>query len=160
MPKLDRYLFREFAQSFAATLIVLLVVSLGGVLADLLGKIAEGRVPASLMLSQLGLRLIAYLPVVILPLALMLGLLLAFARLYRDAEMPVLAAAGIGPRRLLKPLLLLVLPLALLIAMLSLWVSPWAKATSAAMIDRANRTLAAAGLEEGKFSALANGSVA
>ena len=43
MPKLDRYLFREFAQSFAATLIVLLTVSLGGVLTDLLGRIAEAK---------------------------------------------------------------------------------------------------------------------
>ena len=45
MPKLDRYLFREFAQSFLATLIVLLVVSLGGVMADLLGNIADGKLP-------------------------------------------------------------------------------------------------------------------
>ena len=44
MAKLDRYLFREFTQSFLATLIVLLVVSLGGVMADLLGNIAEGRI--------------------------------------------------------------------------------------------------------------------
>lgn len=160
MPKLDRYLFRDFAQSFIATLIVLLIVSLGGVLADLLGKIAEGRVPAGLLLSQLGLRLVSYLPVIVLPLALMLGLLLSFSRLYRDAEMPVLAATGVGPRRLLRPLLMLVLPLVALIAALSLWLAPWAEATGAAMIDRANRNLAAAGLEEGKFTVLSNGAVA
>ena len=41
MAKLDRYLFREFTQSFLATLIVLLVVGLGGVMADLLGNIAD-----------------------------------------------------------------------------------------------------------------------
>ena len=32
MPKLDRYLFREFTQSFLATLIILLMVSVGGVM--------------------------------------------------------------------------------------------------------------------------------
>ena len=58
MPKLDRYLFREFAQSFLATLIVLLVVSLGGVVVDLLGSIADGKLPPSLMISQLGLQLL------------------------------------------------------------------------------------------------------
>ena len=56
MPKLDRYLLREFAQSVLATLIVLLIVSLGGVFVDVLGDIAEGRVPAGMLLSQLGLQ--------------------------------------------------------------------------------------------------------
>ena len=52
MPKLDRYLTGDFLQSFLATLIVLLVVSLGGVLVDVLGNIADGGLPARLMLSQ------------------------------------------------------------------------------------------------------------
>ncbi|MFT4257027.1 MAG: LPS export ABC transporter permease LptF [Pseudoxanthomonas sp.] len=160
MPKLDRYLFREFLQGFLATLIVLLVVSLGGVLADLLRRIAEGRVPASLLLSQMGLQLLTYLPLVVLPLSLMLGLMLTFARLYRDAEMPVLAATGVGPRRLLKPLMMLVLPVAAGIGVLSLWLAPWAEATGARMIQQANRSLIAAGLEAGKFTVLSNGGIA
>ena len=158
MPKLDRYLFREFTQSFLATLIVLLVVSLGGVMADLLGNIADGRLPASLLLSQLGLQLLNYLPL-ILPLALMLGLLLAFARLYRDSEMPVLTSIGIGPRRLLKPLLMLVLPVVALVGALSMWLGPWADRTSERMIEHANRSLIVAGLDAGKFTMLPNGSV-
>ena len=146
MAKLDRYLFREFTQSFLATLIVLLVVSLGGVMADLLGNIAEGRMPANLLISQMGLQLLNYLPV-ILPLALMLGLLLAFARLYRDSEMPVLTGIGVGPRRMLKPFLMLVVPVVGLIGALSLWLGPWADRTSERMIEHANRSLIVAGLE-------------
>ena len=38
MPKLDRYLTREFTQSLFATLVVLGIISLGGVFADLLGE--------------------------------------------------------------------------------------------------------------------------
>ena len=68
MLKLDRYLLGDFVQSFLATLIVLLVVSVGGVLVDILGNIADGRLPAKLLFSQLGLQFIAYLPL-ILPLA-------------------------------------------------------------------------------------------
>ncbi len=158
MPKLDRYLLREFTQSFLATLIVLLVVSLGGVMADLLGNIAEGRLPAGLLISQLGLQLLNYLPLV-LPLALMLGLLLAFARLYRDSEMPVLASIGVGPRRLLKPLLMLVAPVVALVGVLSMWLGPWADRTSERMIEHANRSLVVAGLDAGKFTVLPNGSV-
>ena len=112
MPKLDRYLTGDFLQSFLATLIVLLVVSLGGVLVDVLGNIADGGLPARLMLSQLGLQLLVYLPLV-LPLALMLGLMLAVVRLYRDSEMAVLNAVGVGPRRLLRPLLWVAVPVVL-----------------------------------------------
>ena len=121
MPKLDRYLFREFTQSFLATLIILLMVSVGGVMADLLGDVADGKVPARLLLSQLGLQFLNYMPYII-PLALMLGLLLAFSRLYRDSEMAVLTAAGIGPRRLLRQLLMLVVPVVVIVGLCSLWL--------------------------------------
>lgn len=158
MAKLDRYLFREFTQSFLATLIVLLVVSLGGVVVDLLGSIADGKLPARLMISQLGLQLLNYFAL-ILPLALMLGLLLAFSRLYRDSEMPVLSSIGIGPRRLLKPFLLLVVPVVAMVGVLSLWLGPWADRTGERMIEEANRSLVVAGLDAGKFTMLPNGSV-
>jgi lipopolysaccharide export system permease protein len=158
MSKLDRYLLRDFVQSFLATLIVLLVVSVGGVLVDILGNIADGRLPARLLFSQLGLQFIVYMPL-ILPLALMLGLLLATARLYRDSEMAVLTAIGVGPKRLLRPVLMLVLPVVGLIALCSLWLGPWADRTSERLIQEANRSLVMAGLESGKFTALPNGGV-
>lgn len=156
MPKLDRYLFREFSQATFAALVVLLMVSLGGIFADVLGDIARGRVPAGMMLSQLGLQLIRYLPLV-LPLGLMLGLLLAMGRLYRDAEMPVLSSIGVGPRRLLRPLLLLVLPVVAVIALCSLWWGPWAKRTSEQLITSGSRSLLVAGLEPGRFTELPGG---
>ncbi|KAF1708887.1 LPS export ABC transporter permease LptF [Pseudoxanthomonas kalamensis DSM 18571] len=158
MSRLDRHLLRDFTQSFLATLMVLLVVSLGGVMADLLGKIAEGRIPATLMLSQLGLQLLNYLPL-ILPMALMLGLMLAFARMYRDSEMPVLASVGVGPGRLLRPLLAVVLPVVVVVGLLSLWLGPWAQRTGQEMIANANKSLVVAGFDAGKFTTLPNGSV-
>ncbi len=150
MPKLDRYLFREFAQATFAALVILMIVSLGGVFADVLGDIARGRVPAKLMLAQLGLQVINYLPL-ILPLGLMLGLMLAFGRLYRDSEMPVLTATGVGPRRLLRPLMLVVGPVVALIALCSLWAGPWARDYSQKMIEVGQRSLLVAGLEPGRF---------
>nr|WP_295381882.1 LPS export ABC transporter permease LptF [Pseudoxanthomonas sp.] len=158
MPKLDRYLFREFTQSFLATLIILLMVSVGGVMADILGKVADGKVPARLLLSQLGLQFLGYLPY-ILPLALMLGLLLAFSRLYRDSEMAVFTGTGVGPRRLLRPLLMVVVPVVVAVGLCSLWLGPWAKRTAENMLDQANRSLVVSGLEAGKFTVLSNGTV-
>lgn len=158
MQQLDRYLFREFAQATFAALVVLLMVSLGGVFADVLGDIARGRVPAGMMLSQLGLQLINFMPL-ILPLGMMIGLLLGVGRLYRDSEMPVLSSIGVGPRRLLKPLMLVVLPVVAVVGACSLWLGPWAQRTSNAMIYAANRTLLVAGLEPGRFTELPGGGV-
>ena len=156
MPKLDRYLLGDFIQSFLATLIVLLTVSLGGVLVDVLGEIADGGLPARLLLSQLGLQLLVYLPLV-LPLALMLGLMLSLVRLYRDSEMAVINAIGVGPRRLLRPLLMASLPVVLAVALCSLWLGPWAQRAGARMVEEANRSLIVAGLEPGRFTSLPGG---
>jgi lipopolysaccharide export system permease protein len=156
MPQLDRYLLREFAQATLATVVVLLMVSVGALFANVLGQIAGGKVPAGMMMAQLGLQTIRYLPL-ILPLALMIGLLLSVGRLYRDAEMPVLASVGIGPRRLLRPLLLLVVPVVAVIAACSLWLGPLAKATSVRMIAESSRNVLVAGLEPGRFTELPGG---
>ena len=158
MSKLDRYLLSDFVQSFLATLTVLLVVSVGGVLVDILGRIADGRMPAGLLLSQLGLQFIVYLPI-ILPLALLLGLALAMARLYRDSEMAVLTAVGVGPRRLLRPVLMLVVPVVLLVGACSLWLGPLADRTAERMIQEASRSVVVAGLEPGRFTQLSGGGI-
>src|SRR5690606_12977809 len=118
--------------------------------------IARGKVPAGLMLSQLGLMVLNYLPL-ILPLGLMLGLLLAVGRLYRDSEMPVLVATGVGPRRLLRPLMLLALPVVAVIAACSMWLGPWANDYSQRMVAEGNRSLLLAGLEAGRFVELPGG---
>ena len=158
MPTLDRYLFREFAQSTFAALVVLGLVSLSALVGVVLDRIARGKVPASLMLSQLGLQLLSYLPL-ILPLALMLGLLLALGRLYRDSEMPVLAAVGMGPARLARPLALLLVPVLVVIGACSLWLGPWGQRASNQMIEEANRSLVVAGMEPGRFTTLPDGGV-
>ena len=158
MQTLDRYLFREFAQSTFAALVVLGMVSMSALVGVVLDRIARGKVPAQLMLSQLGLQLLSYLPL-ILPLALMLGLLLALGRLYRDSEMPVLAAVGVGPARMGRPLAWLLVPVLAVIGACSLWLGPWGQRISNQMIEEANRTLVVAGMEPGRFTTLPDGGV-
>jgi lipopolysaccharide export system permease protein len=156
MPKLDRYLFGEFVQSTFAAGVVLMIVAFGGVFTDVLRDMATGRIPVGMLLPQLGLVMLNWLPL-ILPLALMLGLMLGIGRLYRDSEMPVIAAIGVGPRRLLKPLLLLVLPMVATVAACSLWLGPWAERESRQMVSQANRNLIVAGLEPGAFTEMPGG---
>lgn len=156
MKKLDRYLVSELAQSIFATLVVVLIVMVGGAFIDVLGDVASGKLPAAMSAAQLGLVLLVWLPI-LLPLALMLGTVMAVSRLYRDAEMPVIHAVGIGPKRLLRPVLLVGLPLIGLIALCSLWLGPWAGRTSQKMLEEASRNMLVSGLEAGRFVELPGG---
>lgn len=156
MLKLDRYLIREFAQNTFAVLVVVLIVLLGGAFADVLQDVARGKVPAGMLLAQLGLVFLKWLPL-ILPLAVMLGLMLAMGRLYRDAEMPVLVSIGVGPKRLLRPLAWLALPVVIGVGLCSMWLAPWADRVSQRMIEEAGRNLLIAGMEPGRFTELPGG---
>ena len=147
---IERHLLRQFAQTVAAVAVVLLLVTMGALFMDLIGEIAKGKVPAALLLSQLGLRSIRFVTLV-MPLALFLGLLLAIGRMYAESEMAVLAGVGIGPQRLWKPLLLVSLPVLLLVGAASLWLAPASAHKAKSMIEVANRSFLIAGLEPGRF---------
>ena len=147
---IEKHLTRQFAETIAAVAIVLLLVTLGALFADLIGEIAKGKVPAGLLLSQLGLRSIRFVTLV-MPLALFLGLLLAVGRLYADSEMAVLASVGLGPQRLWKPLVLVSVPILVVVALASLWLAPLSASRAKEMIEVANRSFLIAGLEPGRF---------
>ena len=147
---IERHLLRQFAQSVAAVAVVLLLVTMGALFMDLIGEIAKGKVPAALLLSQLGLRSIRFVTLV-MPLALFLGLLLAIGRMYAESEMAVLAGVGIGPQRMWKPLVLVGAPVLVLVALASLWLAPASAHKAKQMIEVANRSFLIAGLEPGRF---------
>src|SRR3546814_16764102 len=71
--------------------------------------------------------------------------------------MPVLGSIGVGRRRMLRPLMLLVLPVVGVIAAISLWLGPLAKATSVSLIAESNRNVLVAGLQAGRFTELPGG---
>lgn len=148
--RLDRYVVVELLMALFAVMAVMLVVVLGGVMADTLSRIARGKIAAALLISQIGLRSIEAL-VLILPLALFLGVLLGLGRLYRDGEMAVLAASGYGPRQLLKPIAVVALPLAAILGAMSFWLAPNAASAGNRMIQEASRSMLVAGLEPGRF---------
>lgn len=147
---IDRYLLRELTRSFIAVNAVLLLVTFGGVLTDVLNKIARGKLPASLLLAQVGLRSLDGLAVV-LPLGMFLTVLLAYGRLYRDSEVAVLAASGLRLREMLRPVAWLALPLSLVLAGITLVASPRALELADKLVQDANRSLLVAGLEAGRF---------
>ncbi len=156
MPRLsilDRYLLRELLAGTLAATAVLLVIFTGGTFADILNKVASGRLPGDIMFEVLGLHVVDTLSA-LLPMAMFLGMLLALGRMYRDSEMHVLFTSGFGPRGMLRPASMLAASAAFLIALIALWLGPWAARTADAEVERANRSVIAAGLEPGRFTEL------
>ena len=151
----DRYLTRELLVSFLAATLILLLITLGGTVADLLNKIARGRVPADLLLALIGLRTVDALTV-LAPLAVFIGVQLAYGRLYRESEMAVFAASGLPLTGLLRPLLLLAVPLMVVMALISFWFAPAAVRASQTLLQEASKSLIIAGLEPGRFVPLPN----
>jgi len=150
---IDRYLLRELAQSFAAVTVILLLITVGSTVADLLNRIARGRAPADLLFALIGLRTVDGLTV-LLPLAIFLGVLMAYGRLWRDSEMAVLAASGLDLRGLIRPLLWLAGPATLALGLVSFWLAPASVRLADRLLDDANRSMIVAGLEPGKFVSL------
>lgn len=150
MSIIDRYLLREIVAAFVGVTAVLLLITMGSALSQVLDLIARGRIPAPLFASQLALRTIDGLPAM-LPLALFLGVLLAYGRLYRDSEMVVLAASGVTGRALLRPMLMLAVPLTAVLSVVTFWAGPAAMRLSDRMLADANRSLLVVGLEAGRF---------
>jgi len=150
---LDRYLLRELTVGTLAATAVLLVIFTGGTFADILNKVASGRLPGNIMFGVLGLHVVDTLSAM-LPMAMFLGMLLALGRMYRDSEMHVLSTAGFGPRGLLRPAAMLAFAAAIVIGVISLWLGPLATRIANAQVEEANRSVIAAGLEAGRFTEL------
>jgi len=151
----DRYLVRELLVSFLAAVTILLLVTVGATVADLLAKIARGRVAADLLMALIGLRTVDSLTLLV-PMAVFLGVQLAYGRLYRESEMAVFAASGLSVIGLLRPLLLLAVPLTLLMAAISFWLAPAAVRQAQTLQEEASRSLILTGLEPGRFVELPN----
>lgn len=157
MPRLsilDRYILREYLLGTLAAVVVLLVIFTGSTFADVINKVATGRLPGGVMFTVLGLGLVNTLQA-LLPMGMFLGILLALGRMYRDSEMHVLSASGLGPRGLLKPTAIFGVGTAIVAALVALWLGPLAARASNAEVERANRSVIAAGLEAGRFTSLA-----
>ncbi len=117
-----RYLAREVLKTSAATLLVLFVILLSNALGRVLADVADGDVPQQalwpVMLSQ-SITLLTLL----LPIALFLGIVFAFGRMYKDHEVVVMLACGVGYRDFYGPVLAVTLPLFAFSLYTTVWLS-------------------------------------
>ena len=145
---LDRYILREVVANWLVVTGVLLVILLTNQLARVLERAAENQYPQQVVLELIGLGALQNLSV-IMPIGLLLGVVLAFGRLYHDSEMAAALACGVGPAVLYRPIVLLTVAVTLGIAWLTLEVAPGAIARSL--------SLRGAALQAGQFAPIAPG---
>src|SRR3954466_10268400 len=122
-------LVREFASTALGTFFVLLGITLTTQLVKLLGQAATGLITTTGVLALLGFTLVNYLGV-LLSLTTFIAVLMTLTRSYRDSEMVVWLASGVGLTRWMRPVLAFAGPLVIVIALVSLVLTPWAVSRS------------------------------
>ena len=120
---IDRYIGHEIIISWLSVLFVLVMVVISADAVHLLAWLVDGRIPIDMFLLLL-LNNSYEFTVMLVPLSLLLGILLAFGRLYKDSEMTAVMSAGLGPMQWYRPLLMVALPITLLMFYLTLFVIP------------------------------------
>ena len=150
MSLISRYILRETFAAWLIVVAVLLTILMTKQFADVLGDAAAERLPRDAIWSIFGLTTMRYVTL-LTPIALFLGVMLALARLNRDCETAALAACGVGPGRLLVPVLTLTVGLAAVLAWFSLFLNPAASARIDAIKRKAQQEMHLGALEPGKF---------
>jgi lipopolysaccharide export system permease protein len=153
---LHRYLLREAFVASLMTLVVLLGVISALFLAELLAEAAQGQLPGRSVVLLLLLRLPEAI-MMIGPLALMTGLLLALGRAHEQSEMTVIRAAGVGFGQCFARLGVLVAGWAVALLLVSGWLAPYAVEKTGVLMAEAARQAVIGGLQPGRFERLDRG---
>ena len=119
-----RYLSKQILQVMLAVTLILLVVALTSRFIQYLGDAVAGELASDVLLLLMFYRLPDFL-LVILPLALFLGILLAYGRMYADNEMVILIGSGFRQSRLLLSTMGTSAVVLIAVAVLSLQLAPW-----------------------------------
>jgi lipopolysaccharide export system permease protein len=122
---IDRYIMREICKPAAAICTALMVLFGCFIAARYLEDSVQGQLPGSTAALLVLLRVTIALEV-LLPTTLFLSVMIAFGRLYRDAEMTAMFACGMRMTRVLRPVVFVALSAGLMVACLSLYIRPWA----------------------------------
>jgi len=152
----DSSLRKDLSRSFGATLVVLLTIVLTMALIRMLGLAALGRVSPQDVVLLLGYTTLGQLPTM-LALSMFIAVVATLSRMYRDSEMAIWFASGVGLTRFVRPVLRTAAPVLLVVTLLSLFVWPWVNARSAELRDRFDRRGDLSRVTPGQFQTSSDG---
>ncbi len=151
-----RYLVREIVVPVLVVTVILLTIFASHRVALLLADALSTGLSGRIIFLLLALKLVYSLDI-ILPIALYLGTLIAFGRLYSDREMTAFEACGVPERRIVGTVLLVAGVFALGIGGLSLYVKPWAAQLGEHVREQAESLVDVSGVSPGRFHELTGG---
>lgn len=129
------YLAREILKTSAATVLVLFVILVSNALGRVLADIADGDIPQQALWPVLLSQSINILSLS-LPIGVFLGIIFAFGRMYKDHEIVVMNACGIGYRDFYKPVAYVLLPVLIFSVYTSVWLNAQVQSLAQAIVDR------------------------
>ena len=147
---INRSFINEVVRTALAVTFVIISIFLVMRVMGFLSQAAEGIIPVGGVFSLVGLKMVAYLDVM-LPLMFYIALLMVLNRWYSDHEMAVLASAGVGLSHFLKPLGVLVLVLGGVVAFFSFYLTPLSIAKGFALESEYRESNEVSGVMTGKF---------
>ena len=119
---ITNYLAREIFKTSAATVLILFVILISNALGRLLADVADGDIPQAALWPVMLSQMIGILSL-LLPVGVFLGIVFAFGRMYKDHEIVVMNACGIGYRDFYKPVAWVVLPILAFSVYASIWLN-------------------------------------
>lgn len=153
---LDRYIQREILAKLGWIMTFLVVILASDRFVDYLADAAAGDLPANLILQMLTMKMLSLLPR-LLPVALLLGVILALSRMTLDRELIVLSGAGVSENRTIRSLLKFAAMFAVLVFGVAFYLSPWAEAKVRELGRRAETESDITGISAGQFREFSKG---
>jgi lipopolysaccharide export system permease protein len=152
----DSTIRKELARGFGATLVVILTIVLTNALIRSVGQAASGNVAPQDVVLLLGYVTLGQLPT-LLSLSLFVAVVVALSRMYRDSEMIIWFASGVGIGRFVQPVLRTAWPVLLVVALLALFVWPWGNRASLELRERYQQRSDLARVTPGVFQTSSDG---
>ncbi len=152
----DTTLRRELARGFGATLVVILTIVLTNFLIRTVGQAAKGLVAPQDVVLLLGYLTLGYMPMV-LSLSLFVAVVVTLGRMYRENEMVIWFAGGVGIVRFVRPVLRMAWPVLLVVGLLQIYAWPWGNRSSQELRDRYERRSDLSRIAPGVFQSSSDG---
>jgi lipopolysaccharide export system permease protein len=147
----------ELARSFGATLVVILTIGITMMLIRMLGMAAGGEVAPEDVVLLLGYTALGQLPTM-MGLSLFIAVVVTLGRMYRDSEMVIWFASGLGLARIARPVFQMAWPVLLVVAALLLFVWPWGNRSSVELRGRYEQRTDLSRVAPGVFQTSRDGS--
>lgn len=145
------YMAREILKASAATVFILFVILVSNALGRLLADIADGDIPQQALWPVLLSQSIGLLSL-LLPIGVFLGIVFAFGRMYKDHEIVVMNACGVGYADFYKPVAWVLIPVLAFNLYASIWLDAQVQRHAQNIVERERSVHEFTQIKAGQFN--------